>query len=178
MAREVFQRYFKLTRRALSDAAAVAAAAAAGISTRGDLRLAVGDVMAALEAEEEEASYHSGRVVGSAAAAGVDVAADWGAGELLQALYVVKNDLSRLDGLLPELSPKDRGLELVEHSVRQHVGLCFAALERRLLGSVEALGAALRATPDNCAFKADLLAQGLVLLQRLVVQGAERLVTG
>ena len=56
---------------------------------------------------------------------------------------MVKTDLVRLDSLLPELSPRDRGSELVEHTVRQHVSLCFAALERRLLGTAEVLGAAL-----------------------------------
>lgn len=44
------------------------------------------------------------------ACAGIDVgvAADWGTQQLAQALYVVKNDISRLDNMLPELSPKDR----------------------------------------------------------------------
>ena len=70
--------------------------------------------------------------------------ADWGTAGLLEGLYVVKTDLVRLDSLLPELSPRDRGGELVEHSVRQHVSLCFAALERRLLGSAEALRGALQ----------------------------------
>ncbi len=44
------------------------------------------------------------------AAAGIDVsvATDWGTTSLMQALYVVKNDISRLDSMLPELSPKDR----------------------------------------------------------------------
>lgn len=83
----------------------------------------------------------------------------------------------RLDTLLPELSPHDRGAELVEHTVRQHVSLCFAALERRLLATAEALAAAL-AAPDcrhNGAAKQRAMEQGLAVLQALLVQGVERL---
>ena len=83
----------------------------------------------------------------------------------------------RLDTLLPELSPRDRGAELVEHTVRQHVSLCFAALERRLLATAEALAAEL-AGPDcrnNGGAKQRTMAQGLVVLQTLLVQGVERL---
>ncbi len=43
-------------------------------------------------------------------AAGIDVgiSADWGTPSLMQALYVVKNDISRLESMLPELNPRDR----------------------------------------------------------------------
>lgn len=97
---------------------------------------------------------------------------------------MVKTDLVRLDSLLPELSPRDRGSELVEHTVRQHVSLCFAALERRLLATVDALSAALAgaggAPPrggngGGAEARRRLVAQGLALLQALLVQGLERL---
>ena len=103
--------------------------------------------------------------------------ADWGTAGLLEGLYVVKTDLGRLDSLLPELSPRDRGGELVEHTVRQHVSLCFAALERRLLGSAEALRAALQgpACRHNGEAKQRVLVAGLAALQALLVQGLERL---
>lgn len=83
----------------------------------------------------------------------------------------------RLDTLLPELSPRDRGAELVEHTVRQHVSLCFAALERRLLATAEALAAELD-SPEcrrNGGAKQRAMAQGLAVLQALLVQGVERL---
>lgn len=106
--------------------------------------------------------------------------ADWGTAGLLEGLYVVRTDLARLDSLLPELSPKDRGSELVEHTVRQHVSLCFAALERRLLGTAEALRDVLAAAPGggaarNGEAKRRLLVHGLALLQALLMQGLERL---
>lgn len=90
---------------------------------------------------------------------------------------MVKTDLVRLDSLLPELSPRDRGSELVEHTVRQHVSLCFAALERRLLGTADALRGALAepAAARNGEAKQGLLLQGLAVLQAMMVQGLERL---
>lgn len=91
----------------------------------------------------------------------------------------MKTDLARLDSLLPELSPRDRGAELVEHTVRQHASLCFAALERRLLGTVGALRGALSTAGGPAArngeAKRRLLAHGLGLLQQLLMQGVDRL---
>lgn len=89
----------------------------------------------------------------------------------------MKTDLARLDSLLPELSPRDRGAELVEHTVRQHVSLCFAALERRVLGTAEALRGALEApgAARNGEEKRRVLVQGLALLQALLSTGLERL---
>ena len=82
---------------------------------------------------------------------------------------MVKTDLVRLDSLLPELSPRDRGGELVEHTVRQHVSLCFSALERRLLGSAEALQGALEgpAGRHNGEAKQRVLTAGLAGMQWL-----------
>ncbi|KAI3430892.1 hypothetical protein D9Q98_009301 [Chlorella vulgaris] len=181
MCRECFARYLKLTRRALSDASAVAAATAAGITAAGQpLQPLDGLLAAAAQAAASEEGY------GGSRRAPLDdcVAADWGATGLLEGLYVVKTDLVRLDSLLPELSPRDRGSELVEHTVRQHVSLCFAALERRLLATVDALSAALAgaggAPPrggngGGAEARRRLVAQGLALLQALLVQGLERL---
>lgn len=54
MAREVFQRYLKLARRALSDAAATAAAVAAGISARGDPLRPLSELVEGVQRLEEE----------------------------------------------------------------------------------------------------------------------------
>ena len=88
---------------------------------------------------------------------------------------MLKTDLVRLDSLLPELSPRDRSGELVEHTVRQHVSLCFAALERRLISTVEALHAALADPAANGVAKERLLVQGTASLQAVLVQGLDRL---
>ena len=62
MVRECFARYLKLTRRALSDASAIAAATAAGISTSGELVQPLEEALRAAElaAEEEAQGYGSG----------------------------------------------------------------------------------------------------------------------
>jgi hypothetical protein len=261
MCRECFARYLKLTRRALSDASAVAAATAAGITAAGQpLQPLDGLLAAAAQAAASEEGYGGSRraPLDDCVAAGMcapplrlcllsfnacccwqvppadcctmpiwldaaqpfltwlgltaladlslwmhsihrsslcaalctldtsthtpPASADWGATGLLEGLYVVKTDLVRLDSLLPELSPRDRGSELVEHTVRQHVSLCFAALERRLLATVDALSAALAgaggAPPrggngGGAEARRRLVAQGLALLQALLVQGLE-----
>ena len=114
-------------------------------------------------------------VCGGAAAA---AAADWGCATLLSGgLYVVRTDLGRLEGLLPELSPQDRGAELVEHTLRRHASLCFAALERRLLGTMEALSCALGepAARRNGEAKRRLLAGGLAVMQAVLVEGQRHL---
>lgn len=66
MARDVFQRYLKLARRALADAAATAAAAAAGISTQGAPLRPLAELIAAMEQQEQEGSLP----VGAGAASG------------------------------------------------------------------------------------------------------------
>lgn len=228
MSRECFARYLKLSRRALSDAAAIAAAAAAGISSGGAPLAPLEDLLQAADAAAaEEARGYGGGAGGASSALEESIAANWGTAGLLQGLYVVKNDLvcaewlgaalnrcrsgqaatnsklspcctclrepqhallspaplppprpqARLDSLLPELGPRDRGGELVEHTVRQHVSLCFAALERRLLATAEALAAALAApaAARNGEAKQRLLQRGLAVLQSLLVGGLERL---
>lgn len=61
MVRECFARYLKLTRRALSDASAIAAATAAGITTAGQLVQPLEEVLRASElAAEEEAQGYGG----------------------------------------------------------------------------------------------------------------------
>lgn len=203
MCRECFTHYLKLTRRALSDASAIAAAAAAGITAAGQPLQPLGDLLAAAEdgAVAETVAAGAARLPLPAHASGghplraaampclrdgthrllaapaFHPASDWGAAELLRGLYVVKTDLARLDSLLPELCPHDRGGELVEHTLRQHVSLCFAALERRLLGDVAALAAALAAAERDADADAQrrLLCGGLAALQALMVAGLERL---
>ena len=54
MARDVFQRYLKLARRALADTAATAAAGAAGIDARGAALTPLGDLLAGMQQLEEE----------------------------------------------------------------------------------------------------------------------------
>lgn len=94
MSRECFARYLKLSRRALSDAAAIAAAAAAGITSGGAPLAPLEDLLLAADAAAAEEARGYGGGAGSAAAALEDsVAADWGTAGLLQGLYVVKNDL-------------------------------------------------------------------------------------
>lgn len=65
MCRECFARYLKLTRRALSDASAIAAAAAAGISSGGELLAPLEDALRAAElAGAEEARGYGGGAAG------------------------------------------------------------------------------------------------------------------
>ena len=73
MSRDCFARYLKLTRRALSDAAAIAAAAAAGITSTGKLLLPLDDLLASAEAETETSaagSYSAGKIADSIAEGG------------------------------------------------------------------------------------------------------------
>lgn len=61
MVRECFARYLKLTRRALSDASAIAAATAAGITSAGDLVQPLEEALRAAElAAAEEAQGYGG----------------------------------------------------------------------------------------------------------------------
>lgn len=60
MARDVFQRYLKLARRALSDTAATAAAGAAGINTKGEALNPLEELMAAMQQQEEEGGMAPG----------------------------------------------------------------------------------------------------------------------
>lgn len=60
MVRECFARYLKLTRHALSDASAIAAATAAGISTSGELVQPLEEALRAAELAAEEAAQGYG----------------------------------------------------------------------------------------------------------------------
>ncbi|KAA6417142.1 MAG: hypothetical protein FRX49_12897 [Trebouxia sp. A1-2] len=64
---------------------------------------------------------------------------DWGTAGISDALYTISNDMQRIQSLLPELSPQDRGTEVVESTVRQHIGACFSALEQRAFNSSSGL---------------------------------------
>lgn len=169
-ARDVLARYLKLVRRALCDASAVAAAAAAGITTAGQL---AGLLSPLLEPGTAAGGWAAGRHPGVEAS----LAPDWGAATLLEGLYVVRADLARLQGLLPELSPGDKAHEVVTNALRQHLALCFAALERRLLSTADGLRAALVALPANGEAKRAAMVAGLAVLQAVLAQGTERLLT-
>ena len=39
---------------------------------------------------------------------GLSCVGDWGAAVVAQALYTISNDVTRIQSLLPELSPQDR----------------------------------------------------------------------
>eukprot|EP00887_Chlorella_sp_A99_P007202 scaffold2.g7202.t1 len=172
--REVLARYLKLVRRALSDAGATAAAAAAGITTSGAPAAPLAPLLGpAGPAPGGGAEWGPGGA--RRAAVEASVGTDWGVGGLLEGLYVVRNDLGRLHGLLPELSPRDKGHEVVTNAVRQHAALCFAALERRLLGTVDALCAALGSAPRGDERRPHLAQAGLAILQAVLAAGTERL---
>lgn len=170
MAREVLQRYLKLIRRALSDAAATSASAAAGITTSGQLA-------APLEPLLDQGGGASEWVAGRHTGVEASIATDWGVAGLLEGLYVVRNDLSRLHSLLPELSPRDKAHEVVTNAVRQHCALCFAALERRMLSTVDALSLVLAGCERNDERKRQLMCAGLAVLQAVLLQGHDRLLT-
>ena len=68
---------------------------------------------------EECASLAISTQEGMTAPAFAEPSEDWGAGALAQALYTVSNDVTRVQTLLPELSPADRWL----HTLLQSLGL-------------------------------------------------------
>jgi hypothetical protein len=139
VARPLFQQYLSLLRRSTADAAALSAAAAAGLAISGHLLHPLPDLVAQhAQHAAADAAPHSG---GSALSATLSL--DWGTAELLQLLQQVRSNLGRLSEALPELQPADRTAEVVENAVRQHLGLCFAALQCRLLVSVERMWALL-----------------------------------
>lgn len=90
MVRECFARYLKLTRRALSDASAIAAATAAGITTAGELVQPLEDALRAAElAAEEEAQGYGGGAAPSALEESIAAGA-------LAASFVVKEGMLAL----------------------------------------------------------------------------------
>ena len=81
VTRDAFSDYLKLVRRVLEAAASgFAKLAAAALS---------GSAAAASAADKQGMK-------------------DWGAGSVAEALYTIATDVSRIQGLLPELSPQDR----------------------------------------------------------------------
>ena len=70
MSRECFARYLKLTRRALSDASAIAAATAAGITSAGEPLQPLEELLQAAEAAAVGGEGYGGGGVGDSIAAG------------------------------------------------------------------------------------------------------------
>ncbi|KAK9813244.1 hypothetical protein WJX72_011382 [[Myrmecia] bisecta] len=154
VTREAFAQYLKVVKRALTSAANAESAAAMGLSVTG--------------AEVGPPAFGK----------------DWGAATLSAALYTISNDVTRVQSLLPELSPQDRGTEVVEGAVRQHIGACFGALERRVLNAVEQTQARLDGSAADGAAGEQNTLQGQVLLQaftgisELVLRGSESILAG
>ncbi|KAL6774175.1 hypothetical protein ACKKBG_A24035 [Auxenochlorella protothecoides x Auxenochlorella symbiontica] len=161
--RATFSRYLALTRRALSDATALVAARGAGISVAGRPLVPTAELLAARPGPAQAAA---------AAVAG----AQWSVMEMVGGLYVVKNDIARLESVARELGPKDRASELIEHAVRQHLGLCFAALERRAQAVLGDVGAAL-ADAGGHAERCAILGPASELLRFLIPSDLARLLT-
>uniref|UniRef100_A0A061QG84 Vacuolar protein sorting-associated protein 51 homolog n=1 Tax=Tetraselmis sp. GSL018 TaxID=582737 RepID=A0A061QG84_9CHLO len=109
--KEACSKYFSVVRTAIAASAAVLANAAAGLSD------------AACDAETELPG---------------PLGDNWGGPAIAGALSTIKADFSRLGGVLPELALGDRASEVVESAVRHHVGVCFRALELRVIGEVRA----------------------------------------
>lgn len=91
MSRECFTRYLKLTRRALSDASAIAAASAAGISSSGEMVQPLEERLRAAEAAAEE-GYEAG-VEDSIAAGG------WAIGRGVFVSAYMGGQVSRQEGV-------------------------------------------------------------------------------
>ncbi|EIE21455.1 hypothetical protein COCSUDRAFT_66895 [Coccomyxa subellipsoidea C-169] len=116
--RERFMEYIAVMKKALRDAAEASAAHSAGIQL--------------LDASSNGAAQ-AHPPPGKLPKQSLYPSEDWGATVLAEALYTASNDVARVQSLLPELSPADRGTEVVEGVLRHHIGACFAALERRVL---------------------------------------------
>lgn len=93
--RPTFSRYLALTRRAMSDATALVAARGAGISVAGRPLVPTADLLAARPGPAQAAANAAG-------------GAQWSVTEMVGGLYVVKNDIARLESVAKELGPKDR----------------------------------------------------------------------
>ena len=101
VAKDMLQAYCKLVRRGIGDVAATSAAMAAGVSVSGEL-LAPLDQIWVGGAHADNLSL----LVRSAVEP--SMAKNWGVDALVQCLYLVRTDLTRLEGALPELSPTNR----------------------------------------------------------------------
>lgn len=158
LARDVFQEYLKLVKRAVATAATTAVHCAARVK----------------EAAEDFELALDG--------ASLKFSSDWGADTLAQALSLIATDLGILEKHLPELSLKDQGVEVVEHAVKYHMQVCFSSLNNRVINVVTLIrdrlndpGQAGEASTGQYlrrafAFASDLLQRGLsALLQGLRV---------
>lgn len=160
VTREAFSRYMRVIKRALTDAAAKESARAAEV---------------ALATPQEPASAEQ-----TAGFSG-----DWGTAGISDALYTISNDMQRIQSLLPELSPQDRGTEVVESTVRQHIGACFSALEQRVLSTLSEASQRLSSSPAaSPAPSQDTSTQDKPLLQAfnsssgLVMRGSASILSG
>ncbi|DBB17629.1 TPA: hypothetical protein ACH3X3_002673 [Trebouxia sp. C0006] len=150
----------RVVKRALTDAAAKESARAAAV---------------ALATPQEPASAEQ-----TAGFSG-----DWGTAGISDALYTISNDMQRIQSLLPELSPQDRGTEVVESTVRQHIGACFSALEQRVLSTLSEASQKLSSSPAaSFTPSQDASTQDKPLLQAfnsssgLVMRGSASILSG
>eukprot|EP00891_Asterochloris_glomerata_P001742 jgi/Astpho2/1742/Aster-04163 len=153
-ARQVFGHYIAVVKQALNRTASFEAGKAAD------------QLLAAVQSTED-----TGQSGG-----------DWGAAVVAQALYTISNDVTRIQGLLPELSPQDRGVELVEGVVRSHIGACFEALQQRIAA---AIGTARQTAQDAAAGgpnagkpSGQALLQALHLTSDLLLSGSGSILAG
>ncbi|KAL3158433.1 hypothetical protein ABBQ38_010667 [Trebouxia sp. C0009 RCD-2024] len=156
VTREAFARYMRVIKRALTDAAAKESSRAAGVPA---------------QPSEDPPASPSDQTPG--------FSGEWGAAGISDALYTISNDMQRIQSLLPELSPQDRGTEVVESTVRQHIGACFLALEQRVLATLSdashqlATGAAPGGSPPD-----KLLQQAFSSSSSLIMQGSASILSG
>lgn len=127
MTKDIVNEHFNIVRRALADASCLAANRATC---------------------SEEALKDSSFSTDSPS---LDFPADWGADEVADCAAQMVRDWSGLHALLPELAFRDRLAELTEKATRQHVTMCFAALERRVVRAIEDLRAQFAALPQDQA---------------------------
>lgn len=103
--RQIFQHYWKLVRRILSDSAAVSAARAAGITVRG---VSVRPLPRAAATSDAESRSATSRISAAREMTVASLGRDWGVSSILQTIQVVRTDTARLEGALRELRPRDR----------------------------------------------------------------------
>ncbi|KAK9817324.1 hypothetical protein WJX74_004288 [Apatococcus lobatus] len=162
------KRLIKVVKRSLSEAAAFEAASTAGVPMDA----------AAQHGHHGRSGSPSLRLTSPA------LQRDWGSASLADALYTISNDITRLQRLLPELSPQDRGVEIVEGVVRLHIGNCFSCLERRAISSLADVRSKLReSAPTEAPGSAPEeqpkpLAEAFTALSELVERGAESILQG
>lgn len=116
-SRKLFRRYCHIITRVLGDVATIAAAASGGIGLDGTLLPLALAVLTppSLDSSKDGAggvSITSGELQGIADGVQASLNADWGTTTLIRELFVVRNDVVRLESVLPELSPRDRYVRL------------------------------------------------------------------